>query len=213
MQLIWWGQQNYEKIQQLQKEKVVELAGQPQVEIWGLEFEPTVTLGLRARREQDLKICGDEQFQVLQTDRGGRATLHSPGQLVIFPMLDLKSYRIGVQNFVELLFRTTQSCLKKYSVESYWKTSEAGVYTSNGKIAFCGLKIDSGVVRHGLSINISNDLKLFDSLVPCGNSALSLDRLIDHCSDPASHGLVSPELFLQDWFECFSAEWKSVSFS
>ena len=78
MQSIWWGQQTYERIQGLQKAKVPELSGQRQIEIWGLEFEPTVTLGLRARVEKDLKTSPPSDFKIIKTDRGGRATLRAP---------------------------------------------------------------------------------------------------------------------------------------
>ncbi len=212
MKPIWWGLQAYEKIQSLQLGKVPQLMGHQDIELWGLEFEPTITLGLRARAENDLKTSADFKFKIIKTDRGGRATLHSPGQLVIFPMLDLKVYRLTIPEFVELLFRSTVDFLARYQIKSYCKTTDPGVYTERGKIAFCGLKVDSGVVRHGLSINIDNDLKLFDSLVPCGNPGLPLDRLIDY-KDKSDSQLVSLEHAFTEWSECFQTQWKALGFS
>lgn len=208
---FWQGRQDYENIQSLQKKKVLGLTGRRPIEIWGLEFDPVITLGLRAKADLDVRPSRSRNLKIVQTDRGGQATLHSPGQLVIFPMIDLKVHKIGVQAFVEALFRVTEASLKRHDIECRSQTSDPGVYTKKGKIAFCGLKIDSGVVRHGISINISNDLSLFDSLVPCGNPSLSIDRLVDHLPlKPLSS--FSLESFFQEWVECFQSDWKKWGF-
>lgn len=212
MQSIWWGQQTYEKIQGLQRAKVPELSGQRQIEIWGLEFEPTVTLGLRARIEKDLKSSPPSDFKIIKTDRGGRATLHSPGQLVIFPMIDLKAHRIAIPDFVQILFRSTMDFLGRHQIQSFSKSEDPGVYTEKGKIAFCGIKVDSGVVRHGLSVNIHNELDLFDSLIPCGNPSLSLDRLANYNLNADGKALKMEEAFAQ-WCESFRAQGKALGFS
>jgi lipoyl(octanoyl) transferase len=173
----WLGLQPYEEVEKFQKDHVFQIKDSRKIFVLGMEFEPIVTLGIRARPEEDLL---GKQLPVYVTDRGGQATLHSPGQLVIYPMICLKSYGIGVKAFVKILMDTTLSSLEKYRVKASYLPQEPGIYTPEGKIAFCGLKLDQSVVRHGISINISNDLNLFSVIRSCGHRQAHLDRVANY---------------------------------
>jgi lipoyl(octanoyl) transferase len=166
-------------------------------------------LGLRSQPRSDLSL-GPEEFhslgvELFEVDRGGQATLHSPGQVVIFPMLDLKAHRLGVKKFVEMLFTTATRVLSSYDIESSVNWECPGLYTRRGKIGSCGIRVDRGVVRHGLSVNVTNDLSLFDGLNPCGASNAKLDRVANY-SCPSSMEYFSPRSFFEDWCR----EWRTI---
>jgi lipoyl(octanoyl) transferase len=189
----WLGLQSYSDMEQFQKDQVSHFQNNNQVMVLGMEFHPVITMGVRANPHDDLLST---HIPVIQTDRGGQATLHSPGQLVIYPMLDLKSHNIGVKDFVQILMDMTAKTLSQIGIEAFLLSGETGVYTRQGKIAFCGLKIDSGVVRHGLSVNIKNDLGLFDNIRSCGRAQASLDLVSSHVS-------IESEEFFKLWVDRF----------
>ncbi len=156
--------------------------------ILGCEHPVVVTLGRSADIQQSIyahaqheTISSSLQLPVHVTDRGGLATLHSPGQLVIYPILPLRKYGMGVRDYVNLLEQTTIELLSNSGIESYVK-EDSGVYTKKGKIAFIGIRVEKGVSRHGLSLNVSNDLNLFSKIVSCGVSNRSLDLMQDYCA-------------------------------
>lgn len=141
--------------------------------VLGFEPDPVVTLGHRA----DLKSAflwpaarfEELGFAILPTDRGGEATIHSPGQLVIFPALDVRP--VGVRRFVGLLESATRRWLTRFQVEATWNPCEPGLYTREGKVVSIGLRVQKGIVRHGLAINVRNDLKVFSGIRVCGKAS------------------------------------------
>ena len=158
----------------------------------GLEHPAVITLGRRMKSEE-LLVASD--IPVVQSTRGGLATIHSEGQLVIYPVMNLKSHGLGVKEFVCKLLKVTQATLKEYDIESFIDDGNVGLYTADGKIAFCGLEIKDGISQHGISINIANDLSLFSQIVSCGVTALKTDRVCNHVSD----------VTMRDFFEKWTA--------
>ena len=173
----WLGLQSYEEVEQFQKVQVPYFQKSRDVLVLGLEFHPVITLGVRGESTRDLLKT---DIPVFQTDRGGQATLHSPGQLVIYPMLNLKIHGYGIKNFVLQLMEVTNNTLKSVGIESWTSVDDPGIYTRKGKIGFCGLKVDHGVVRHGLSINVNNNLDLFAGIRSCGRSQAQLDTVASY---------------------------------
>jgi len=162
--------------------------------ILGLEHPEVITLGRRATEAEVF----NKTASIVQSTRGGLATLHSEGQLVIYPILHVRSYFCGVRNYVTELLLVTQTVLEKYySIQSTIDESNAGLYTAEGKIAFCGIEIKSGVSLHGLSINLNNDLGLFQQIRPCGFQKLKLDRVCYY------HTNVQSSDFFQKWITEF----------
>lgn len=172
------GLQKYQDVLALQAERVRAIRGTKAIQIFGMEFQPVITLGVRGDLKNDL-AWPRADIPIVQTDRGGQATMHTPGQLVVYPMIDLKTYGIGVRDFVCIITRATSAILKKHGIESF-STEAPGLFTVRGKIAFIGIRLDRGVVRHGLSLNVNNDLASFESIRSCGVSAAMHDRVRDY---------------------------------
>lgn len=143
--------------------------------IIGLEHPAVITLGLRARAEDE--VFADTEIPVVRINRGGFATLHSEGQLVVYGVLNLRELGLGVRDYVYLLLETTRGMLSDYGVRSNINEEALGLYTANGKIAFCGIQVKGGVSQHGISINIGNDLKLFSGIRSCGSHHSVFDSL------------------------------------
>ncbi|AGH95508.1 lipoyl(octanoyl) transferase LipB [Pseudobdellovibrio exovorus] len=147
--------------------------------IMGLEHPAVLTLGYRAQLAEE--VFG-ASLPVARSTRGGLATVHSEGQLVIYPVLNLRELGIGVRDYVMLLLQTTQELLRRCGIESQLDDKAVGLYTQKGKIAFCGVQIKNGVSQHGLSLNVRNDLSLFSGLRACGVSHPQFDSMAQHGS-------------------------------
>lgn len=153
--------------------------------ILGFEPEPVVTLGVRARGDQDLPFGSDKLkelgYSVLPVDRGGQATLHNPGQLVIFPVWPIREF--GVRRWVEGLAEITRDCLANWGIVSEWDHARPGLYTSQGKIMACGVRIRRGMSTHGVAINVRNELADFALIRACGHSQMPMDKMAAHVPD------------------------------
>lgn len=182
----WIGLFSYSEWLQLQEKSSKESLKQNKNFLFGLEHPKSITLGLRSFKdreknflvsEKELKEKNIEIFPVL---RGGEAALHSPGQLMIYPILNLRALKLKLKNYVECLLDTTISFLKAHQIEAFKKENETGVFTEKEKIAFLGLRFHKGIVSHGLAINVSNDLSLFSLIKNCGLKSASFDSLSSH---------------------------------
>jgi lipoyl(octanoyl) transferase len=149
--------------------------------ILGLEHPAVITLGRRAGFSEVQP--SQEVIPVVKSSRGGLATLHSEGQLVIYPILQLSNFKLGVRDYVYMLLQATENVFLKLNVRTYKDDLNIGLYTERGKIAFCGLEIKNGISQHGISINISNDLTLFNKIKSCGFQNPDLDRLSHYRTD------------------------------
>ena len=163
--------------------------------VLGLEHEPVITLGKRGNAAVDLNSV-ERELPIVRADRGGQATLHSPGQLVIYPVLPMKKMNLTVSEYVGYLHETTAELLANYGIETS-RGDESGLFTGQGKIAFFGVRIEQGVTRHGLSLNVSNDLTLFQGIRSCGVTDARLDSM-------ANHGKNAPlQTLFQEWTDLF----------
>jgi lipoyl(octanoyl) transferase len=189
------GTLDFEAAFQIQRNLWHSAKNKNQISIMGLEHPAVITLGRRMKSE-DLLVASD--IPVVQSTRGGLATIHSEGQLVIYPIMNLRSQGLGVKEFVCQLLKITQMTLKEYNIESFIDDENVGLYTADGKIAFCGLEIKEGVSQHGISINIANDLSLFSQIVSCGVTALKTDRVCNHIAD------VTMRDFFEKWILNFN---------
>ncbi len=198
MQFQFLGQIPYEKA----------VYGQQVGVVSGFECPPVVSMGVRAGA-QDLLNGEDywrhQGFQICRTDRGGQATIHNPGQLVIFPTLDVRPW--GARLFVDHLIIATRNFLQAHGLESHCRSGEPGLFTSQGKIMSVGLRIKKGVAYHGIAINLSNDLEPFTHIRVCGRVGVAMDRLADH-------GRVAPlPTLFASWTEAFTAQLTTRTFS
>ncbi|VUX55743.1 lipoyl-protein ligase [uncultured Woeseiaceae bacterium] len=143
-------------------------------EIWFTEHPPVFTLGLNASREH-LLTPGD--IPVIQVDRGGQVTYHGPGQLMIYPLLDLKRAGLGVRDLVTGLEQTVVDLLADFDIEAASRKDAPGVYVEGRKIASVGLRVRRGGSYHGMALNIDMDLEPFSRINPCGFSDLEVTDL------------------------------------
>ena len=175
----------------------------------GFEYPVTITLGIRGQTSVDLlesvEVLEKRGLFVIPTDRGGKATIHSPGQLVIYPILPLKNWGLGVKDYVDFLMETTSIWLSNYGVDVKSCKGYPGLFSKKGKIVFIGVSVRKGVCFHGLSINVVNDLSLFSAIRVCGESEMNLDSIYPY---PQS---VELEPLFQQWCDCFSHKLKSLS--
>ena len=176
IQHIWKGKIPYGESLTLQDSLKEQACKSPRAFIMGFECPACITLGLRGEPGKDLKpIALKQGVEVKAVKRGGQATLHSPGQLVVYPIMDLLQWKIRPRDFLSLLEQITCDVLKEYGITANKQESSAGLFTTKGKIAFFGIHISKGVSQHGLSLNVSNDLKLFNVIRSCGLSHRSHD--------------------------------------
>lgn len=174
------GLKKYDEVASWQKQLVTEIKGSDRLLIIGAEFEPVITLGLRADQSCDVVA---NSIPAVKTDRGGFATIHSLGQLVIYPMIDLRYFDLGIKQYIDILFKTTGELLKSLGVDSEYDCEKPGLYTAKGKISFVGIKVDQGVVRHGVSVNVKNDLNLFQMIKSCGIRCQNHDKIENYVKE------------------------------
>ena len=136
-------------------------------EIWFVEHPPVFTMGLNAS-EEHLLAPGD--IPVVQIDRGGQVTFHGPGQLMIYPLIDLRRANVGVRNLVTALEQSVVDLVAEYQVEAVANPKAPGVYVSGDKLASVGLRIRRGSSFHGMALNVDIDLE---------NQSLWLRRIAD----------------------------------
>ena len=136
-----------------------------------LEHPPTYTLGVRADAANIL-ASGDRLLamgaEVVRADRGGDVTFHGPGQIVAYPIVDLRALGLGVADYVRGLEATLIGALATFGIEAGRSARNPGVWVGDAKIAAIGVRVSRGVTTHGFALNVNTDLAWFDHIVPCG---------------------------------------------
>lgn len=150
-------------------------------EFWLVEHPPVFTLGQAGRREH-LLAPGD--IPVVHVDRGGQVTYHGPGQIVLYPLLDLRRLGLGVRALVDRIEQSVIDLLADRGLEAGRRPGAPGVYVGDAKIAALGLRVRKGCSFHGLAFNIDLDLEPFGRINPCGYQGLVVTRLADHAPGP-----------------------------
>lgn len=155
-----------------------------------LEHPPVITLGKRGKLS-DLfapQWLIDEGIEVFKIDRGGEATYHGPGQLVIYPIVHLGSLGLGVVDIIRGMAASLGTALERYGVQADYDKEHPGLWTTreepHRKIASVGMRVSGGVSTHGAAINLVNDLRPFSMFVPCGMPNTPVTRLQDLTETP-----------------------------
>src|SRR5579864_1603587 len=143
-------------------------------EIWFLEHERVFTLGVNASRAH-LLAPGD--IPVVQIDRGGQVTYHGPGQLVVYPLIDLKRLGLSIRGFVSALERALIDLAAVFRIEAESRRDAPGVYVDGAKLASIGVRVRRGGSYHGLALNVALDLEPFTRINPCGYQGLAMTQL------------------------------------
>lgn len=150
-------------------------------EVWFLEHPPVFTLGMNAKPEH---VLAPGDIPVVQIDRGGQVTYHGPGQLVVYPLIDLRRARLGIRELVVALENAIIAFCAERGVEAAGRREAPGIYVSGKKLASIGLRVRRGCTYHGLAFNVSMDLEPFRRINPCGFAGLQVvDLQALGCSD------------------------------
>jgi lipoyl(octanoyl) transferase len=143
-------------------------------EIWLLEHPPVFTLGMNASPAH-LLAPGD--IPVVQIDRGGQVTYHGPGQLVVYPLIDLKRAGLGIRDFVTALERSVIELAAGCGIVAECRRNAPGVYVAGRKLASVGVRVKRLGSYHGLALNVAMDLAPFQRINPCGYAGLAMTQL------------------------------------
>lgn len=150
-------------------------------ELWVVQHPRVFTQGQAGKAEHVL-MPGD--IPVVQVDRGGQVTYHGPGQLVIYPLIDLRRLGMGVRELVTHTENAIVNTLKELALDAYPKPDAPGVYINDDKVASLGFRIRKGKSFHGLSLNVDMDLEPFQRINPCGYNNLKMIQTSDMSDDP-----------------------------
>lgn len=170
--------------------------------------KPVFTLGKNANtknlyeNENHLKKLG---FEVVQINRGGDITYHGPGQLVVYPILDLTQLQIGPKKYVNLLEKSIIKCLNSYQIKTQTNEINPGVWLRDPwrKIAALGIKISQGITLHGAAINLNTNLDHYNYINPCGLDDMEVTSLQKEIQSSVNE-ITFLQLFIESFLEHFS---------
>ncbi|HET7932028.1 MAG TPA: lipoyl(octanoyl) transferase LipB [Rhodanobacteraceae bacterium] len=145
-------------------------------ELWLVEHDPVFTLG-QAGKPEHVLAAGD--IPVVHVDRGGQVTYHGPGQIVAYPLLDLRRLKMGVRELVTRIEQAIIDTLAEWNIVAVRRPGAPGVYVADAKIAALGLRVRHGCTFHGLAFNIAMDLEPFHRINPCGYAGLQVVQMLD----------------------------------
>ena len=163
-----------------------------------LEHEPVITLGSRAVRGEELLLAAVEYtrrgIEVVEVNRGGRSTYHGPGQLVCYPVLDLRSRGKDLHRYVAQLEQTVIDTLAAFDIEGRVVEGDhaSGVWVGDRKIASIGVRSSRWVTTHGLSLNADLDLDVYDLFDACGLGGADFTSLTAELDRPVAVDAVRP---------------------
>jgi lipoyl(octanoyl) transferase len=143
-------------------------------EIWLLEHEPVYTLGMNADRAH---LLAPGAIPVIQVDRGGQVTYHGPGQLMVYPLIDVRRAGLNVRDLLSALESSVIDYVAGLGIRAECRADAPGVYVAGAKLASVGLRIRRGGSYHGLALNVAMDLEPFGRINPCGYAGLAMTQL------------------------------------
>ena len=159
------GTCNYNKAlstQEITREKLIQNSGVNTLFL--VEHDHIYTLGKHANPKNIL----NDSCEIIQTDRGGDVTYHGPGQLVGYPIIDLKKMKLGVKSYVKKIESLLIATLHDYKVDAHINEGQPGVWVNNKKIGSIGIRVSRGITTHGFSLNVNTDMKYFSNIISCG---------------------------------------------
>ena len=156
---------NYKKAMNILEKRVENVKkGLKKEFIWILEHPTTFTAGIRSKENEIL----DKKIKVVKTNRGGKITLHNPGQKIIYFVINLNKKKKDIRLFINIIEKSIIEILKKYNIKAYADKKNIGIWVKNKKISAIGVRVKNWIAYHGCSININNDLSYYKKIVPCG---------------------------------------------
>jgi lipoyl(octanoyl) transferase len=159
-------------------------------ELWLVEHDPVFTLG-QAGKPEHVLMAGE--IPVIHVDRGGQVTYHGPGQLVLYPLLDLKRLKVGVREYVDRIEQAVIDTLGDWNIGAARRDGAPGVYVNGAKVMALGIRVRRGCTFHGLAFNIAMDLSPYQRINPCGYEGLQVTSVLD-LGGPSGLDAVKPGL-------------------
>ena len=132
--------------------------------LWILEHPVTFTAGIRANKNEII----DKNIKIVNTNRGGKITLHSPGQKLVYFVLNLNKRKKDIRRLINIIEKSIIEFLKLYKIKGKSDSKNIGIWVKDKKIAAIGLRVSRWIAYHGCSININNNLKYYYKIIPCG---------------------------------------------
>ena len=158
---------SYEKAMKILDKRVQEIKENKNREfLWILEHQLCYTAGIRFKNNEIL----DKKIKIIKTNRGGKITLHNPGQKVIYFALNLNKRKKDIRKLINVIEKSIIEFLKLYNINAKRDKNNIGIWVKRKKIAAIGLRISRWIAYHGFSININNNLDEYLKIVPCGLS-------------------------------------------
>ena len=179
-----------ELVEKLQKNKIPNT-------VLIVEHKPVITQGARKSENKILaskETLAQKGIEVASVRRGGGTTAHNPGQIVLYPILNLQLLRLGVNEYIRELEAIGAELLEQYGIKSERKTKYPGLWIGEKKIASIGVKIKKWITFHGMAININNDLGIFETIVPCGLENVKITNLSKQTNKEISMNQVKQKL-------------------
>ena len=170
------GRRDYQEVWEAMQAFVDGRDAEAPDEIWLVEHAPVFTLGQNAKPEH---VLAPGDIPIVQVDRGGEVTYHGPGQLVIYPLINIERLRLGVRELVCALENAVVALCASHGIEAAGRRDAPGVYVAGAKLASIGLRIRKGWSYHGMAVNVSLDVAPFLRINPCGYAGLEICRLAD----------------------------------
>ena len=156
---------SYKKAMKFLNKRVQEIKENKNRELlWILEHPTTYTAGIRYNQKEIL----DKKIKIIKTNRGGKITLHNPGQKIIYIVLDLNKRKKDIRKLINVIEKSIINFLKLHKIKAFNDRNNIGIWVKNKKIAAIGLRVSRWVAYHGCSININNNLNQYLKIIPCG---------------------------------------------
>lgn len=185
--------------------------------LWLVQHDPVYTLG-QAGKPEHVLLPGN--VPVIRCNRGGQVTYHGPGQIVAYPLVNIRRLGIGVRELVTRIEQALIDTMAHWGIPAERRSGAPGVYVGDAKIAALGLRVKHGCSLHGLAFNIDMDLTPFFGINPCGYQGLAVTQMIELASvsvsdvEPVLVAHLSEQLGLQPiWSDALPASLKPESVS
>lgn len=176
------GRQPYQPVWDAMESFTAERGEHGTDELWLVEHDPVYTLG-QAGKPEHVLMPGD--IPVIRCNRGGQVTYHGPGQLVAYPLIDIRRLGIGVRELVTRIEQAIIDTLAHWRIPAERRAGAPGVYVGEAKIAALGLRVRHGCSFHGLALNVNMDLSPFYGINPCGYTGLQVTQLVELAGETA----------------------------
>jgi lipoyl(octanoyl) transferase len=193
MKIEWLGRVDYQAGLRIQEERLDNCLNDGEESVILLEHEPVYTIG-RLPDKSSLRVVDQLPYPVFETNRGGQATYHGPGQLVVYPILDLRVRGRDLHSYLRKLEDLLIDLLKEFEIKGAKVEGKTGVWVEDRKIASIGVGVRKWVTMHGFALNVASDLSGFRSIIPCGLPGVRMTSISAESGNEVSLEIVRVKL-------------------